>query len=66
MDDTREIAGLGLIRTKEIIRDEICDEARKKKIKSEPTIEIEIGSLKVESLIDTGAQISAITRELLL
>lgn len=66
VEQTDQIAGLGLIRTREILRDvdETCGEAHRKQIRTDPTIEIGIGDSKVKALVDTGAQISAMTKEL--
>lgn len=66
MEKVEEIAGLGLIRTKDIIRDvdDVCGEAHRKNLKTDPTIVIGIDDAKVKTFIDTGAQISAMTREL--
>lgn len=53
-----------ILRTKDLIDDidELMSEENKKIEVGDPVVQIKIGELKIESLIDTGAQISAITK----
>lgn len=53
-----------ILRTKDLIDDidELMSEESKKIEVGNPVVQIKIGELKIESLIDTGAQIFAITK----
>lgn len=55
---------LSIIRTNEIVRDfdETCEVMQKECRDSEPYIRVVIGEIKIEALVDTGAQVSAITK----
>lgn len=53
-------------RTNEIIDDldKVNQEQQRKTHKPDPFIQVHIGEIKVKALVDTGAQITAITQEL--
>lgn len=55
-----------LIRTDEIIRnvDEACEEQQQIPRKPDPFIEVEVNGCEIRALVDTGAQISVIAKEL--
>lgn len=60
----RDKSEISIIRTKEIFRDvdEVCEEMQIERENSEPFLVI--GKIETRALIDTGAQISAITKSL--
>lgn len=64
--DVKNRSDISIIRTKEIIQDvdEACEEMQVEQENSEPFLEVQIGEVETRALIDTGAQISAITKSL--
>ncbi|KMQ89852.1 s68306 pol retrotransposon woot [Lasius niger] len=66
-EEIEEKKNIAIIRTREIIRDvdEVTEEdQRETVVKAVPFVTVMIGEMRVKTLIDTGAQISAITKTL--
>lgn len=57
---------ISIVRTEEIIKnlDELCKERQSSHKKPEPFVKVKLGPCRVRALIDTGAQISMVTKNL--